>query len=347
MQKHFFKENSTIAKGVAILFMLIYHLFQSEFLVPLMNVDHRPFSAEGFDTLADFGKICVAIFIFITSFGISTGLFAQENISAKEAYSQAAKRFFSLMGNFFLLYVCVNLLWWYKLDYAAVYGVGKQGLLHLLLDSVGLSNFMGTPLLNVTWWYMEIAYLLILIVPLMALGMKKIGYPFVLLCLALPFTIEINPDIAHYYLTIVLGVCFAYGKWFDKLMSARIPAILHWIVGCAGFVGCILVRENKVVFENYLYIADAFIAVFLVYFAGILLASVPVLKTLLHFIGKHSMNIYLVHTFFYLILWQDFIYSFHYAGLILLVLLALCLLFSVLLELLKSLLIKAWRRIRP
>ena len=53
-------------------------------------------------------------------------------------------------------------------------------------------------------------------------------------------------------------------------------------------------------------------------------------------VNMYSMNIYLVHTFFYMSLWRDFIYRFKYAGLIFLALLATTLLYSVVLEFLKS-----------
>ena len=64
--------------------------------------------------------------------------------------------------------------------------------------------------------------------------------------------------------------------------------------------------------------------------------SLPVPGRALAFVGKHSMNIYLVHTFFYQILWRQYIYQFKYAGISFLLLLVSCILYSVLLETVKK-----------
>ena len=77
-------------------------------------------------------------------------------------------------------------------------------------------------------------------------------------------------------------------------------------------------------------------ALFLVWLAAALLGSIPFAGKLLAFIGKHSMNIYLVHTFFYMTLWREFVYYFKYALITWLLLLTTCLLYSVLLEWLKK-----------
>lgn len=349
----FTKNNSFIVKGFAILLLLIYHLFGNEFVVAAMEVDYRPFPLSGFLTFAVFGNLCVSVFVFMTAFGISSSLFSQKELTTENAYTQATRRFFTLMLNFFLLYLSVNLLWWYKFDYAATYGIGKQGLLNMLLDSMGLHNLAGTSTMNVTWWYMKLAYLLIFLVPLLALITKKIGYIVLILSLMFPVLIPIDPDIERYLFTTVLGVCAGYGKWPDKIMNRKVlnikgTLLLQWLLGVTGFVACVILRQNKFIQENYLYLVDGVVSLFLVYFAGILFAGVPILKNILQFIGKHSLNIYLIHTFFYLLLWQKYIYYFKHAGIILLLLLGISLVYSIMLECMKKWLFKAakavWER---
>jgi len=334
--KTFSKNNSFIVKGLAILLLLNYHLFTSPFLNAAMGVDHRPFSEDVFLTFSRFGNICVALFVFMTAFGISRSLLSQAELTVELAYSQATKRFFTLMLNFFLLYLSVNLLWWYRFDYTTTYGIGKQGLLRRLIDSLGLHQLTGTPTLNETWWYMKLAYLLIFLVPLLTLLIRKVGYTLLILSLLFPVLIPMDPDMKRYFFTAALGVCTAYGSWPEKLMNKSLPKLLQWPVGIAGFVFCVILRQNKFIQENYLYIVDGPICLFLVLFSGILLAEIPLLKQVLSFIGKHSLNIYLVHTFFYLLLWQKYIYYFKPAGITFLLLLGASLLYSVLLEWVKK-----------
>lgn len=325
-----------MAKGLAVLLLLMYHLFENEALVTSMNVDYRPFSMNGFLTLTGFGNICVAIFVFLTAYGIASGLLAKPDMTAAETYRQATKRFVILMVNFAALYVSVNLLWWYKFDYQSLYGLNKQGILYMLTDAAGLYKFFGTPSLNETWWYMEVAYLLIFLVPILTWLVKKIGYPILLLAVFVPYMVTVNFDLERYLFVAVFGVCAAYGKWPEKLLNLKLHPVWQWLIGLVGFVLCILIRQNYVVYSTYVHLVDAPIALFLVYFAGGLIGSVPGVRKAFVFLGKHSMNIYLVHTFFYMALWRDYIYHFHNAGVTFLLLLAVSLLYSVALELLKK-----------
>lgn len=341
MQKQFTKQYSNIAKGLAILLLLTYHLFENEELITSMEVVYAPFSLQGFLCFTSFGNICVAIFVFLTSFGIATGLLAQreslpEDTFFKTAYRQAVKRFLLLMLNFAILYLSVSLLWWYKFDYQSLYGSSKQGFLLLLTDALGLSMFFGTPTLNATWWYMEIAYLLIFLIPFLVWLVEKIGYPILLLAFFLPSAITFQPDLARYLFVAVFGVCAAYGNWLNRLLNMKFHPALQWLAGIMGFVLCVLIRQNYMVHEYYIHLVDAPIALFLVWAATALLGFVPGLGKALAFIGHHSMNIYLVHTFFYQILWRQYIYQFQYAGIIFLLLLFSCLLYSVLLEKIKQ-----------
>ena len=336
MQKIFKKELSFAAKGLAIILMLVYHLFENEELVTSMGVIHAPFSLGSFLTLTGFGNVCVSVFVFLTAYGISTGLFVQEDaFSLPQAYRQATKRFIILMANFAVLYLSANLLWWYKFDYQSLYGINKQGFLFFVTDAAGMSMFFGTPSLNPTWWYMEIAYILIFLVPLLAWIVKKLGYHALLPICFLPFTITVLPDAARYLFVAAFGVCAAYGHWLDRLLNLKLHIAFQWLIGIVGFILCVLIRQNYVVYEYYLWLADAPIALFTVYLGGVLIGTAPIFGRIFTYIGKHSMNIYLVHTFFYMMLWQKYIYCFKYAGITFLLLLSVCLLYSVLLEQLK------------
>lgn len=331
MQKQFTIKHTNMAKGFAILLLLAYHLFEDERRVTMMGVRYNPFPLSRFLMVAGFGNVCVSIFVFLSSFGIALGLLSQEKFDFAAAYAQATRRFFRLMGSFVILYLSVNLLWGYKFDYPSLYGVGKQGILSLLTDAFGLSMFFNTPTMNETWWYMEIAYLLIFLVPLLTWLVKKVGYPLLLLAFFAPYATTISADLGRYLFVATFGVCAAYGKWPDKLLNLQLPLILQWGIGIAGYVLCILVRQNYLVHEYYIHLVDAPVALLCVYLAAALLGSLPLLGSLLSLVGKHSMNIYLVHTFFYMILWQDYIYRFQYAGVTFLLLLLSSFLYSFLL----------------
>ena len=336
MQPVFNKESSKEVKGFAILMLLAYHLFESAELIHSTGVDYRPFPLEGFLTFSGFGNVCVSVFVFLTAYGITTGLYRQEGISIKDAYRQASKRFLRLMLQFMALFISVNVLWGFIFDYHKLYGMNKQGMLYFLTDAAGFSQLFDTPTMNMTWWYMKVAYILIFLIPVLYFAVRKIGYPMLLIAFFLPFVVSMDKDIRRYFFFFVFGVCAAYGKWPDKLFRLKIKPVLKWLLGIVLLLVCVLVRQNYVVYQTYVAYVDAPIALFLVYFVCQVLGSIPVLRKLLGFIGKHSMNIYLVHTFFYMSLWRDFIYSFRYAGLIFIALLVTTLLYSVVLEFIKN-----------
>ena len=323
MQYTFDKEKSKQVKGFAILLLLAYHLFEQE---------------------AAFGNVCVSVFVFLTGYGIAAGLMKQDGVTARSAYAQAVLRAGKLMLQFTTLYVSVNLLWGFLFDYDKLYGLNKQGILYMLADATGISQFLDTPTMLLTWWYMKVAYVLIFLIPVLYFAVQKIGYAALPAAFLLPYIVQMDPDIQRYFFVAVFGVCAAYGKWPEKLAAIRMNPVIKWTLGIALFAVCVLVRQNYVVYQTFVAYVDAPIALFLVYFVCQVLGMIPFVGKVLAFIGSHSLNIYLVHTFFYQALWRDFIYSFRYAGLIWLVLLACSLLYSVVLEFVKHVILKLIRK---
>ena len=334
--KTFTKEQSFMAKGVAIMLLLLYHLFHEKHVLDEMAVNYAPFSEDAFLRFAGFGNICVAIFVMLTAYGITVGLLGTEDITIKKVCEKSAGRFFKLMLNFFFVYVTMNLLCFPYLNYGSLYGVGKQGILSMLCDATGLSPILGTPMLNGTWWYMKLAYVLIFLVPFMALAVKKTGKAALLIGFLLPFIIQLDSDLERYFFVAVFGVVAACEKWPEKIMNLKIHPVIWWLIAIPGSVFCVLVRQNALVKDYFLNYLDALIAFFIICATVMTLGKIPVLKSVLKFLGKHSMNIFLAHTFFYMIVWRKYIYHFEYAVATFLILLGVSLLYSVVLELAKT-----------
>lgn len=344
----FTKEHTNVAKGVAILWMLFYHLFETQALVTDLQVNTAPFTLDSFLVLSGFGNICVAIFVVLTGYGISKGIYSRWENSAPldwmRTYKEATIRFGKLMVNFAILFLSINALWFYKFQYGACYGKGKQGVLAFITDGLGLNMFFDTPTMNQTWWYMKIAYVLIFLVPVLAFVVRKIGYASLLAAVLFPFVVVMDSDIARYFFCAVVGVCAAYGGWFEKGRTDK-----SWLRTGAELLGgllvialCILIRQNWQVYEHYVHLVDAPIALFLIVYSAKVLGRIGILRVVLAFLGKHSMNMYLVHTFFYMALWQPYIYKAKHFLLIWLVLTVVTLAYSVVLEGIKSLVKKIY-----
>lgn len=341
MKREFTKEDTLVVKGMAILALLFYHLFEHYERVTTLGVDYRPFSLDHFLLLSGFGNICVAVFAFLSAYGIVKVIKSGEvkggvqEISAM--YRQAVRRYLKLTANFLAMFAGVNLLWFSKFNYSGLYGTGWQGVLYALLDAFGLTGAYKTPTINETWWYMELAILIIFLVPLLDLAAKKMGNYTILLGILLPMVVDLNPDVKRYYFVVLLGVLAARGDWFERLFSVKAPFMLQAAAGIVLMAVSILLRQNYVVYHEFGYLVDAPIALFFAWFGARLLAGIRGVGGALKFLGRHSMNIYFVHTFFYMAIYQEFIYSFRYAGLIFLMLLICSLGFSLVLEALKKL----------
>lgn len=337
MQKTFTKEHTNIAKGFAIILLLMYHLFENEYDIISMGVNYEPLSQEVFQRICGFGNVCVSIFVFLTAYGISKGIFTQNELGIKEAYGQACKRFGKLLMNFVILYISVNIFMFPYFNLELLYGGGWQGTLQLITDALGMHMFFGTTTMNISWWYMEVAYILIFLIPIMTFMTKKLGNIMIPLMFFLPFVLNFNYDIERYLLVATVGICAARGAWIDKVMEWKAHIVWKWLLGIVGLVFCVLARQNFLVQERYLAEADAVISLFIVCMTTVVIGSIPGIRKAFAFIGRHSMNIYLVHTFFYMSIWRNETYQFKYAILILLFLLAATLGYSMVLEGLKKL----------
>ncbi len=336
MKKEFTREDSSVVKGVAILCLLFYHLFEHAERVTTMQVDYRPFSLESFLLFSSFGNICVAIFVFLSSYGIAKGICEKERkgelINFTQMFQMSCVRYIKLTINFLAMFISVNLLWFSKFDYAGLYGRGWQGGLYALLDATGLSGLFKTFTINQTWWYMELAIVIVFVTPLLYMVVKKLGYYVLPLAVLLPVVVDLTFDIKRYYFVMIFGVAAVVFGWFEKCFALKCPLIIQVVAGVVLLVGSVFFRQNYVVYTEFSYLVDAPIAFLVAWFSARMLAKLPVVGKVLGFLGKHSMNIYFVHTFFYMAIYQKFIYSFKYAGLIFLVLLGVCLVYSVVLE---------------
>lgn len=341
MKQDFVKKDTLVVKGMAILCLLFYHLFENARRVTDLQVDYRPFSLDSFLLFSSFGNICVAIFAFLSAYGITKGIMMKEKagdtVGYGALYQGAIVRYLKLTLNFVIMFLSINLLWFSKFNYASLYGNGWQGGLYGLLDATGLASIFNTPTLNDTWWYMELAILIVFVAPLLYLVVKKLRYYTIFLAVLLPVMVELSFDVKRYYFVILFGVLAAALEWFEKLFAWKAPVWLQAVVGVILLAGSVLFRQNYVVYTEFAYLVDAPIALLFAWFGARVLAEIPGIQQVLAFLGKHSMNMYFVHTFFYMILFQPFVYSFRYAGVIYAVLIAVSLAYSVVLELVKKL----------
>lgn len=330
------KAGSDIAKGIAILFMLFYHLFSTPSSNLSMSVNYAPLPESVFLLIAKYGNICVSVFVFLTAYGISRKLQLQNADTLKECYKDSLRRGGKLFFHFVFMFLVCNLIWFRYFDYASYYGPGKQGVLSFLTDALGLAQFFNTPTLNLTWWYMALAYTLVFIVPMLFLLCRKIGKAFPAVAFLLPFLLPVGNDLTRYFFVMALGIFCAEENIIETILKSKIPHGVRIPIWILLFAFSVPARENAFVQDHLLYLADAVFAFIIVMIAADIISCIPVVRTVFAFLGRHSMNIFFVHTFFYLILYREYVYYFRYAAVTFLILLGLSLMLSLVIEGLKQ-----------
>ena len=95
----FCKEEAKLCKGIAIILMLFHHLFYKMDNYSGFIINFSPFSEERINFYALLGKICVAIFVFISGYGIAASyrkVFQHKKADRKEIVSFIWKRLWKL-----------------------------------------------------------------------------------------------------------------------------------------------------------------------------------------------------------------------------------------------------------
>ena len=319
-------KDTNILKGIALLLLLLHHLFYIQ--KGLYDDIHLYEGHFLVNELGRFGKLCVAIFVFLSGYGLTVQANKNHKIQLGEFYK---RRFAKLYLNYWfiwIIFVPIGILFFHRtFEIVYVNHIWEK----LLIDISGLSFAFGFYGYNATWWFYSCIIVLYLLFPFLYRMLGKYNMILIILGLGvyvlhLSFLRAIN----QYLISFVLGMIIANGinvKFTPPLLNYVNKWMLLFIL---IFACCI-----RNLFGGYAILWDSFICL-----TGIMLYKQIKLPTsishLLEFIGKHSMNIFLFHTFIYLYYFKDFIFWSRNPIIIYLTLLIVCLLVSMALETIKQ-----------
>lgn len=340
--RDFTVEDTTVIKGIAILLLMFYHCFSSEDRMAGNTVTFL-FSREKEMWLCNSANVCVGMFVILSAYGITMASkkYIEQGNFPKEYYKH---RLSSLLKGFYPV-AALMLLVSFCLEIDMGYGSGINGVLSGIIEFLGLAGFFGTHMFCGTWWYISFTILLIFLVPLIDACDKKFGFAgtvglFFGMVVLTKLPIE---NMSRWLFAIILGYYAARNQWFGKLDSIKKGR--NWQGKTLRFLAatlllCILmyVRQSRVGSEELSYLTRGIVPLYVVYYSFGYISVIPVIRKVLYFLGKHSMNIFLIHTFIRWIWLRDFIYSFRYPLLIVAVLLGISLVMSMAVEALKKLL---------
>lgn len=344
--------DSMLVKGVAIILLMFHHCISMN-QVETHTMNFFPFESYHWPVMvSDSFKLCVGMFIFITGYGLYKS-YSKIDIKNKTVFNWTGTRLFKTLSGFWFVYILVFIVT-YAVDQRplAVYVTEPTKMegswLYAVIDFFGLANIAGTPTLIGTWWYMSAVVILIIFFPLLfGMGEKFSYFVTAFAMILLPRILGIGfpgtKNVFSFVLAFILGMAFAKYDVFakqDKFTLFKnhklLSDIVLFFVYLFAFFMVVYVTDK--LGRKYLWELNYCIdPVIVILFANKYLKRIPVLNRALIYIGNHSLNIFLIHTFIRYEYLNDFTYSFKYALLIPFILLAISFALSVVVELLKKL----------
>lgn len=352
----FTKEHTMQMKGIAIIILLFHHCFlnaQRWATVPYEKlattkgwkyypISFAPFSSHTIQYLASFSKICVAMFVFMTGYGMWVSYESQKKKTTMSNYIK--KRMVTLMTGFLIIFVVTEILAIPTGRFIEVYGHDFRSVVYMIIDALGLAKLLGTPLFCLTWWYMSLAIVLIMIFPFVHSIMGKYQWVVVVASIIVPRACGFgqSTDLFRYLLAYTLGMYFAQHdllaiikeKFMEQNVAGKLLSLIVSLIGLAVIIKC---RQNAWIGWKYLDFWDGFAAMYVIVISYIYILNGKWIVKGLGFLGKHSMNIFLIHSFYRDVFFHEFTYSFYYAWLDYIVLMAISLVTSIVLEWFKKL----------
>lgn len=324
----FSKKDTSVIKGVAVLFLIAYHCFSSVERLNGCDVSFYPLSQDMAVRIFESMNICVGMFAFLSSYGLTKTMKYKHStleLNSQDNVMFVIKRVISLLGSFLIPYVLCTAGTLIFVGYNP-YGKGVSFVCNLIIDMLGLAGLLHTPLLIGTWWYMSFALVIILLMPFTVAMYKKYGILAIVPYAVLPVlfvpqfrsTDELT-NMTRWLLTIPLGIIFADSDILVKLKSVKlfrnkaVTKIFKFVI-LTFILFCLLkLRNTGWGKEKFYYYISSILPVYFVYYLYEFATDVPVLNPVMDFFGRHSSNIFYMHTFIRAIWFPKFTYSFKYA----------------------------------
>lgn len=273
--------------------MLIHHLFYSSRSQQLYD-DIIVYGVGFVNQIGLFSKVCVSVFVFCSGYGLAVS--TPEKIKLKTFFRHRFKKLYFNYWYIWLLFVPVGVIVFGR-SFADAYG--EHTVIKGALDFVGLLKMFGYDSYNPTWWFYNCIIVLYLIFPLLNNWLWKTPY-MILSCslfIALLGSMPVINVISSYLLVFVSGMFVA--KMPLKLLDNT--KIWHVLVA----IGLLSIWRMMKFCPTH--IAESLICVGL----AMLVYKFPldnwIGKTFEH-LGKHSMNMFLTHTFIFSLWFSKYIY---------------------------------------
>lgn len=304
---------TNIIKGIAICAMLFHHLFYET-------------SAYGSFTqqFAIVCKVCVSMFLFVSGYGMAIQYSKIHHNGFKEKFILTLKFLLKRLSKFYLNYwiifvfivplgVCVL-----GRPLSTAYWTNEPIWCSLAKDILGIQ--VSDPYI-ITWWFNALIISLYLLFPFLfwLMGRKPIAIGLLALLFLWPREYIVdnffyilylwNSNLTIYTLIFALGIFIAQNieAINNFLNKIKLPIVL--VLSISISISLCFIRQLYA--EKYVdaISLDAFITIFIALSVIAFCRMIKLQKSPLAVLGKHSMNIYLIHTFILMFFFPKIIFE--------------------------------------
>ena len=346
----FTKKNTLAIKGLAIFFLIAYHCLSSEDRLFGTTVDFYPLSQATAMRIFLCMETCVGLFAFLSIYGMTLSVKKQYKsfeFTSHEGMLFTVKRYIHLVLTFLLPYFFCAGITLYQGGWMSRYRNGfSANLINVLTDILCIGNLFGTGKLVETWWYLSLEVVFIIFLPVMLKIYKKYSWLTVLMFLLPGSFVVFQADerMIKYLLLFPIAICFADNHVLERLKNFQIIRPF-WINKLFKLIilTCVTIVMYRIFdsawgLEHFKFLLNGILPVLVIWWAYEFLIWIPGISHILEFFGKHSADIFYIHTFIRAMWLKDLTYSFTYAWQIWLFVLLVSLIISLFLDALRKVL---------
>lgn len=336
MTKDFTIEDTNYSKGVAMCLMIVHHLFFN-----VTNMGVNVYNMEIWQKVGILSKVCVAIFLILSGYGIDQG--TKNGYKIKGFYK---KRFLKLYTNYWFT-ISISFIVGFLFFYDKFVGLlGKNALLKIAYNYTGLQFITGYPGYNGAWWFITVTIILYLLFPLIDILIKKYNYIFLAFAAIFLFPDMLRFDllnlkwIAFWFFPFILGIFISRNDMFKQLNMVLDNKRWRYITAVIIILLFVIIVPTRLrlgmTFAGYA--LDTLFALLIIITNYLYLSKIKIQNEFLICVGKYSMDMFLIHGFITTLYIAGFIYSLKYPLLMIMVVLLLSLFIAILLSKMKMLL---------
>ena len=343
----FTKKNTLAVKGIAIIFLLCYHCFSQRARLYGAEVSFWPLSDETVFMICRSMMMCVGMFAFLSAYGLTLSIkssWPDYQFSGHDAAMFVLKRYVKLFFMFMLPFLfCSGITF--------VTGTGSyryrngfwENVAGVVMDFFGVGQIFGTTLMVNTWWFLSLEILIIVFMPFMIRFYRKYSWLMVpMILLPGSFLLEKQVHLTKYLFVVPLAVWFADRqilerlKAFSPVKNRTVGKILKFVLLTGFLLVLFKVYDTPWGIKHFEFLLNGLVPAVVIWWAYEFVIELPVLRSVLEFLGRHSADIFFTHTFVRSLWMTDVVYSFRHGLFIFLFLLGVSLMISFILDFIRK-----------